>query len=507
MPRFPVTHAMVEDAVAQARRAQTDLQWFEIKASGRKLPSDITETLSAFSNTSGGLLILGLSEEDDFKPIKGFVAKNIQDALVQACNEKMQPPVRADIQIMEFESANIVVAYIPEIPPNTKPCRIKDRGEYHGSFRRTGDGDILMSSYEVDRILEEKHQPNYDSEVVLDSDLDDLDRGLVDGLLARERKNTPRVFGKLSDENALQSLRVIAKASDGRFHPTIAGLLALGNYPQQFFPRLNVTFTYYPGTTKADGLQDGRRYLDSATLVGPIPMMISDTLQAIRRNMRTGSIIEGAFRTDIPDYPEVAIREAVANALMHRDYSPEGRGAQVQVNMYADRLEILNPGGLYGPVTVDQLGEYGMSSTRNAFLSNILESTPYLDGSEFKFVVENKGTGYAAIERSLADALMAPSIPKDNPGYFSLTFCKRRLLAGERRSLPTDEAKAAILSMLSGQESIRTKDLLDASGLSRPTVLRYLKELIAEGKVEQTEPGRSPKQRYRLTDQAKRDGK
>ena len=498
MTRIPITPAAVKTAVARARRAQTDLQWVEIKAASRKLPSETVNTLSAFSNTSGGLLILGLAEDGGFKPVKDFAAKNIQDALIQACNEKMQPPVMAEIQIMEFESSNIVAAYIPEIPPNTKPCYIKEHGEYHGSFRRTGDGDILMSGYEIDRVLEEKHQPNYDTEVVPDSTLEDLNSELVGGLLARERKNTPRVFGKLGDEDALQSLRVLAKASDGKLHPTIAGLLALGDYPQQFFPRLNVTFTYYPGTTKADNLQDNRRYLDSATLVGPIPMMISDTLQVIRKNMRTGSVIEGAFRTDIPDYPEVAIREAVANALMHRDYSPEGRGAQVQVNMYADRLEILNPGGLYGPVTVDQLGEFGMSSTRNAFLSNILESTPYLDGSEFKFVVENKGTGYATIEKSLADALMDPPIPKDNPGYFSLTFRKRHLLAGERRNLPADEVKAAILSMLSRQESIRTKDIIDASGLSRPTVLRYLKELMAEGSVEQTEPGRNPKQRYRL---------
>ena len=92
--------------------------------------------------------------------------------------------------------------------------------------------------------------------------------------------------------------------------------------------------------------------------------MIAEAVSAVAKNMRTGSFFEGAFREDVPDYPQEAVREAVANALMHRDYSPEAWGSQVQVNLYADRLEILNPGGLYGSVTVDTLGTLGLSSSR-----------------------------------------------------------------------------------------------------------------------------------------------
>lgn len=87
------------------------------------------------------------------------------------------------------------------------------------------------------------------------------------------------------------------------------------------------------------------------------------------------AVIEEAFRKDVPDYPPVAMREAVANALMHRDYSPGAQGSQVQVNLYVDKIEILNPGGLYGDVTIETLGESGVSSARNQFLSNILENS------------------------------------------------------------------------------------------------------------------------------------
>lgn len=124
-----------------------------------------------------------------------------------------------------------------------------------------------------------------------------------------------------------------------------------------------MTFAAYPGTDKAAGMGK-QRFLDNESLVGPIPVLVADAVRAVRRNMRVGGVIEGVFRKDLPDYPPEAVREAVANALMHRDYSPQARGTQVQVNLYVDRLEVLNPGGLYGTVTVDRLGTAGMSSAR-----------------------------------------------------------------------------------------------------------------------------------------------
>lgn len=97
--------------------------------------------------------------------------------------------------------------------------------------------------------------------------------------------------------------------------------------------------------------------------------------------MRIGGVVKDAYRSDLPDYPPVAVREAVTNALMHRDYSPQARGAGVQVNMYADRLEITNPGGLFGPVTVESLSNgTAVAGSRNQVLSRLLESVPYPGG-------------------------------------------------------------------------------------------------------------------------------
>jgi ATP-dependent DNA helicase RecG len=97
--------------------------------------------------------------------------------------------------------------------------------------------------------------------------------------------------------------------------------------------------------------------------------------------MAIKAIVRGAGREDVYDYPVEALREAVVNALMHRDYGPDARGAQVQVEMFQDRLVIRNPGGLYGAVTEDDLGEEGLSSSRNSALATLLQDV-YIPGTD-----------------------------------------------------------------------------------------------------------------------------
>ncbi len=484
----------LERIISLMRMVGTDLQVYEVKAAEQKLPESIIESLSAFSNGSGGYLILGLREREGFAPAPEFNASKIQDALATAC-EKLTPPTRIDISIQEFEGSPIIVAYVPELAPVDKPSYITTRGMYAGSYIRTGDGDRKLSDYEIDRLREERRQPRHDAEMVAEAIMDDLDPEAITALLKREREKHGEIFGKLSDTDALLNLRAIQKDDDGVLRPTLCGLLCLGIYPQKHFPRLCVTFASFPGTSKAEKISSGRRLLDSETIVGSIPVMIKTSLDIVGRNMRTGALIEGAFRTDVPDYPIVAVREAIANALMHRDYSPASQGTQVQVNMYADRLEICNPGGLYGTVTIDQLGKNGVSSTRNQYLAQLLESTPYPDGG---WVVENRGTGYMEIEARLAEALMAPPIPKDSVSGFDLIFTRRHLMPSEIKGTVTSDTRGAILDMLERVGSVSTKEIMTTSGLSRAGVMRYINELLANGVIEPTEPRRSPRQRYRL---------
>lgn len=468
--------------VVLARRLTSDTADVEVKTAAAGLPRDVVETISAFANRSGGTIVCGLCEKDGFTPAAGFDAKKISEALSQACSDKMEPPVRADVGIEEFEDSLVVVAYIPETEPFQKPCYVKARGPYDGSFLRTGEGDRRLSRYEVDRLTEERRQPRYDAQVVEDADVSELDRELVDGFLRRERAASPRVFSGLSDEDALLTMGVTAQGVDGVCRPTLAGLMALGRHPQRHFPRANVTFAAFPGDSKENLADDGARFLDSRTIIGSIPVMVAETLAAVRRNMKMTSYVEGGSRIDAAEYPEVAIREAVANALMHRDYSPEGLASQVQVNMYRDRIEVINPGGLYGTVTVDNIGRYGSSSSRNQFLSRILESAPYpADCPEKGYVVENKGTGFAQIQASLKERGMEPAVPEDSLSLFVLTIRK-----GHRLNDPmTSEGDEGILRIVDEKGSVSTSDVATNLGVSSATAYRRIKKLLRDGVLKQ----------------------
>lgn len=482
--------------IMEMRRVGNDTQTCEVKESARKIPSSLAETLSAFSNGSGGVIVLGISEKAGFVPVDKFDARAMQDGLITEC-AKMTPPVRPVITILPVEGQNVLCAEVPEMHPKDKPCYITDRGMYRGSYIRTGDGDLRLTSYEIDRLIEEHGQPQFDGEIVEEADAEELDATLVEGFIRRQRELHPRILGQKTDEQILLDLHVLKQSSQDPkcCKPTLGGLMALGAFPQKFFPRLNVTFTVFPGVSRSEKTADGRRFIDSETIIGPIPVMVDDAVNAVSRNMRTGAMIDGAFRKDVPDYPRVAVREAVANALMHRDYSPDSRGSQVQVNMYADRLEILNPGGLFGTMTIRTLGQSGVSSSRNQWLSNILETTPFPDGG---YVVENRGTGYREIEDQLKEAMMYPPRPKDAISYFSLTLDKRRISSGEKEYAHVQDVDKAILDMLREQSSVSAKEFVASSGLSKTTINNHLKALIEQGLVEQTEPARSPKQRYRL---------
>ena len=107
----------LEEYVAFARMVGTDTEGVEIKAAVGELPKNIVETLSAFANTSGGVLVLGLSEKNNFAVAEGFNAQSVADALAQACGQKMEPPVRASIEVVLFEGSPVVVAIVPETAP------------------------------------------------------------------------------------------------------------------------------------------------------------------------------------------------------------------------------------------------------------------------------------------------------------------------------------------------------------------------------------------------------
>jgi ATP-dependent DNA helicase RecG len=484
-------HDRLPAVVARLRSAQTDEHSVEVKASVVRLPRSIPETLSAFANGSGGVIILGLDEALGFAPAQGFRALSMRDALAGACADRVHPPLRSAVEIVAFEGVSVVVAEIDPLIPADKPCFVKDRGMYQGSYIRAGDGDRRLSHYEIDRLVEEHRQPRWDEEIIHEATIDDLDQNLITAVVARQQRLRPQLFANGDAESILQGLLAIKADDSGHLRPTLAGLLALGKYPQFFFPRLGVTFASFPGESKA-ALSGGLRLFDSQSFVGPIPAMVQDAAAAVFRNARIAGRMDGVFRTEIPEYPLQAVREAITNALMHRDYSYLARGTQVQVNLYTDHLEVLNPGGLFGTVTVAKLGGRGLSSARNQRLSTLLEEVPYPDGG---MVAENRGTGYLMITSQLREAGMPPPEADDDISSFSLVF-RATDRQPEPRSRPAARSNHSVEAFLASAKAATSAEIAEVTGLARSTVNKRIKALLAAERIRTTEPTRSRYQRY-----------
>lgn len=521
----------------------SDSQDIEVKECVGGLSESMPETLSAFANESGGAIILGVSERDGFAPATGFKAKPMAEALAQACTDKLQPPIRPDIGILKYRGAPVVVALIDEMAPIEKPCFVKARGRYAGSFIRVGDGDRRLTAYEIDRLIEERQQPTHDRQLVMEAGVSDLLPQVVAGILEQQRQWHPHVFAGLSDEQAMQSLGILGPGDQGRHHPTLAGLLVAGRYPQQFFPRLTVACTAYPTDRKAT--PSGIKFIDSFTAAGPITDVLDGCIAFVRRNMKVGAVLVDGVRRDVPQYPMGAVREGIVNAVMHRDYSALGLGAYTQLNMYPDRLEIVNPGGLYGNVTVASLGEVWATATRNQTLARLLETTPYRDTT----VAENRGTGYQLITQLLHDNGNGAPQVRDSLAAFILTFNAAAAgghkktdaasigqnndqpitplsnsvrpstmpASGESTPLSSETAidrakriiaalppnelsplEQATLQFIAERGTARTPELVEHLQQPRSTITYHLNRLLSRGLIARTAPARSPRQAYCL---------
>jgi len=400
-----MTLTELKEIIQSLTDSGSDTTHIEVKACREGFPRRIWETISAFANTpGGGVIILGISETQDGIDLTGVKNPSKHQSDLASLCDQMIPPLRPLIEIHKYEGKLFVTAEIPEVSYKDKPCYYKGSGIISGSLIRVADGDRKLTQYEVQGFLDGQGQPLYDIEPVPESVPEDLDNNLVASFLRRIKEKHPKV-AQWSDDRILRTYRIITDV-DGRPRLTLGGVLCFADYPQKFFPGLVVHVLVYPSTGgKQDGDQ-GERLLDNVKVEGPLVRAVPEAIQVIKRNLQKRTFVKGLFREDVLEYPEIFLREALVNAIGHRDYAPLARGSAVQIKIFPDKVEIASPGGLFGPVTEERLGEHGLQATRNSHLMKLLEDAP-VPGEE-RVLCENRGTGIPAMVAALIRAGMEP---------------------------------------------------------------------------------------------------
>lgn len=196
----------LDELLPLLRRAAADTQFVEVTEASGGFPRSILETVSAFSNGAGGLVILGLAEPAFAST--GIDASTLASTLASQCDGNLEPPIRPEIEIC-FVDGQPVVADVQALDAGAKPCSVKIKDQPPIACIRSHDGDRRLASYEHHAIAAGKTQPNDDEQPVPGTSIEDLDPDLVQGLLRRIRTTRSTVFGDASDEQCLRLLRVL----------------------------------------------------------------------------------------------------------------------------------------------------------------------------------------------------------------------------------------------------------------------------------------------------------
>lgn len=483
----------VVEIVQRLRREGTDDSRYEVKECAQNLSSDVWETVSAFANTSGGTIVLGVSEKNDFSPVGDFAIDKVRNQFVSGMGDGgerglVSNPPRYAVERDEFEGANVLLILIEELHVGEKPCYITARGVQNGSYKRIDDKDVRLSSNEVYLLQTALTVDGSDREAVQGAAREDLDKAMVNLIIAKAQQLSPRSLrgaeGRVDKEKRLNLLN-----SNGEIMR--AGLLVAGAYPQQFYPKLHVDVAAHPGFAKGQG--GSKRFIDRTICEGTVGEMVEAAVVATAKNLRRASDISGVGRVDTMEIPLEVLREAIANALVHRSYHPRFDGTSVTIDIFDDRIEITNPGGLWGK-TKEELAD-GRSCCRNPTLMKLLSYAP-LSSEVGASLVEGNGGGIGFMINEMATRGLES--PEFRAGTDSFKVILHRSTGRSFRSKEVRRGEIAVEALLKKHGTMSAQELVEKTGMTVSQVRRRLAELIDSGHIVATAPTTSRNRKYRI---------
>jgi predicted HTH transcriptional regulator len=404
--------------------------------------SKLIRTCVAFANTSGGDLIIGVVDKSrEIKGLDNNVINKIYEDFPNALYDAVSPTVLPQIYIKNIDDKQVLV--IKVWPGNKKPYFIKSMGIPKGVYIRAGASTRPVSEESLEDLVREGQRRSFDQEC-LEADLSSLSSELLKNFY-----ETPSSRQLLSDGVAIPN-----PIAPDTLRPTVAGALFFSESPDHLVPEAVVLCTLFKGNL-------GREIIQSVELKGPIANLVPSTLRQLSSWMeRNWKMNEGRLEGASP-VPEVAIREAVVNALIHRKYSVPG---PVKIALYEHRLEIFSPGHLPGLVSVESLGD-GTTFLRNPIVANLARKHK---------LVEKMGSGIRMIKESCAKASLPPPSFFEGGDYVKVIFEWSKKLQNEENGFP-------LRHLFDEKGHLTPSRVMQETNDSRRTVSRKLKRWVEEG--------------------------
>lgn len=370
----------------------------------------LAETLVAFANADGGTVLLGVDADGQ---ILGNLQSEDAEGLLRAALGRCRPVMRTEWQ--QFEDRDGIAVGL-QVPRSAELHSLAD-GRV---FVRTHAGNQPLDGTRISQLAATKASGDFETELVPGASRSDLDEDVIRDFMDRRTARLGRDLGQVEAE-----ILAASGALDAHGQPTLAGLLLFGREPEFFVPQSGLVYVRFVGAEPRGpgGLPGYSRREESN---GALARVIERTWSLLLQETRGEAVVRGLQREDRMLYPPFAVREALVNAVCHRDYRLTGR--RVEIRQFDDRLEISSPGGLPGYITLDNIVDEHFS--RNPRLVNGLFEWGY---------IEQLGLG---IDRMIEEMVLAGHPPPEfRATPYSFTVIFRRGNGAPRRALPEWEGR------------------------------------------------------------------
>ena len=393
---------------------------------------DWADEIAAFANAEGGVLLAGVKDDGEVIGMSREQIAGLDSHLVEVSTDSIRPPVRIRTHHHELSDGKLVL--LVEVPESDSVHESPG-----GAYIRVGASKRIMGADERLCLVQRRSQARFlwfDKQTVPETGFNTLAESLWKPLLSAE--------GAAEPEASLRKLALLDDDDAGVQRATVAGILLCTPNPERWLPNARITAALYRGGNRTSG------QIDAQEITGPLNEQIAGAVAFATRNMQVAARKEPA-RTDLPQYSEKALFEALVNAVVHRDYSI--RGSHIRLSMFDDRMEIVSPGSLPNNLTVESMAS--RQSTRNEALTSVLARMPVggtKGGEDRQYFMERRGDGVPIILRETRE--LCGMLPE----YRVIDDTEVLLVIPAARQ--EQSAARAVISVRSGGRPLSGADLL-----------------------------------------------
>jgi ATP-dependent DNA helicase RecG len=455
----------------------------------RGLGKEALHTISAFANEpglDGGTLVFGVVAKgangggrEGYEVVGVSDPDKLQSDLASQCAATFNRPLRPTIWSEPIEGRVVVAAYIDEAPAGEKPIYLKSSGMPGGAYRRIGASDVRCSDDDLRLFHTLAQEGWYEDSFALDGAMADLDDEVIEDYRKVLVEQNPDTAIKGYDRDRFVQALGGARPDGTTLRPTVAGLVLFAKRPalRRLFPGLRVDYVRVNGTR---WVTDPDRRFQSVDVLDPLLVTFRRIYAAVMDDLPKQFYLPPGTpsRQEIPALPEKAVREAIVNALVHRNYHSS---RPTQVIRYTDRLEVQNAG--HSLVEEENFGRPG-SLPRNPKLVSVFRDLGFAEG---------KGTGIDVMRQAMKAAKLTPPTfeSQRSSDLFSATFFLHNLLGAEQlawlaqwKGLGLTDAQAQALVYARSAGHITNANLRDLAGLETLEASAELRRLRDHGLLE-----------------------